>query len=150
MRATGNAHRPVGKHTRPFGGERYQSQSNEPDGLCLQLPIRLEFGLKLYQPDFYQTSLKTIRYFAVILPLFCRYFQLNPAKLENLASKPPCQPMLPKQHCNWQQILPNCWVHSPFAMSGPVHMNNTQRQLQLTWKMMNQWVQFGRSTAWVW
>ena len=24
-------------------------------------------------------------------------------------------------------------------MSGPVHMNNTQRQLQLTWKMVNQW-----------
>jgi len=38
--------------------------------LCLQLPIRLEFGLKLYQPDFYQASLKTIRYFAVISPLF--------------------------------------------------------------------------------
>jgi len=90
------------------GGECYQLQSHEPDSLCLQLPIRLEFGLKLSQPNFYQTSLKTIRYFAVISPLFRRYFQLNPAKLENLASKPPCQPMLPKQHCDWQQILPNC------------------------------------------
>ena len=54
--AIGNAHWPFGKHTRQFGGECYQSQSHELGSLCLQLPIRLEFELKPYQPEFYQTS----------------------------------------------------------------------------------------------